>query len=196
MTLPNLFLLALALAMDAFAVAITTGTQQRCAPTGPALRLAFHFGLFQAAMPVIGWFVGLRLRAYIEQWDHWIAFALLAFVAIKMIRESLQGDTQQDNTKKNQDPTRGSSLLILSVATSIDALAVGISLSMLGLSIWMPALVIGLVCFALTAIGVYIGCKAARLGKLGQHAGLIGGLVLLGIGLHILWEHKAFSFIS
>ncbi len=196
MPILHLLLLALALAMDAFAVAVTTGVQlscqQGCVTPRQVFRLAFYFGLFQFLMPVIGWLAGLSVRDLIENWDHWVAFGLLALVGLKMIHEALS-TAKKDDPEKACDPTRGFSLLMLSVATSIDALAVGLSLSLLGAPIWTPALVIGVVCAAVTACGMYIGRKAASMSRLGHRAGLIGGLVLIGIGLRILWEHGVFS---
>src|SRR5512145_3318729 len=134
--------IALALAMDAFAVALGAGlTLERL--TGRHLfRLGFHFGLFQAMMPVVGWLAGLTVQHWIAAYDHWVAFGLLAFVGGKMLYEALRSE---DEEKEAGDPTRGLTLVILSVATSIDALAVGLSLAMLGVNIWLPALVIGLV---------------------------------------------------
>ena len=194
MSTVNLVILALALALDALAVAITTGMRLGRITPRHVFRLSFHFGLFQAIMPVMGWLAGLSVRELIESWDHWVAFGLLAFVGIKMIRESLSPGKAEEAESK--DPTRGLTLLMLSLATSIDALAVGLSLSLLGVSIWIPAAVIGLVCLCLTALGMYAGHKAAELRCLGRRAGLAGGLVIMGIGLKILWEHGVFSFLS
>ncbi len=188
----HLLLLALALAMDAFAVAVTTGVQLNRVTPRHVFRLSFHFGFFQFLMPVVGWLAGLSVRDLIENWDHWVAFGLLVFVGIKMIHEALSAAKKND-PKNACDPTRGFSLLMLSVATSIDALAVGLSLSLVGVSIWTPAVVIGMVCAAVTACGMYIGRKAASMSRLGHRAGLIGGLVLIGIGLRILWEHGVFG---
>ena len=187
-------LLALALAMDAFAVAIAAGMRLDRLTPRHVFRMSFHFGLFQAIMPIIGWLAGLSVRSLIEQWAPWAAFGLLAFVGIKMIRDSLSPDANEQ--ARSSDPTRGFSLIMLSIATSIDALAVGLSLSFLGESIWIPAAVIGLVCLCMTALGMYAGHKAAHICRLGNHAGLLGGVVLLGIGLKILWEHNAFSFLG
>lgn len=198
----QLFILALALAMDALAVAVATGMQLHCGGRGymtprHVFRLAFHFGLFQAFMPVLGWLAGLSVRGVIEQWDHWVAFALLAFVGVKMIREAL---CAKDDEKRTSDPTRGASLVLLSVATSIDALAVGLSFALLDLSIWKPAAVIGAVCCCVTACGMLLGSRAMSanipgLRRLGHRAGLAGGIVLVLIGLRILWEHGVFAHI-
>ncbi len=175
--------IALALAMDAFAVAI--GVSLTVAPlTGRHFfRLGFHFGLFQALMPVIGWLAGITVQKQLAAFDHWLAFGLLAFVGSKMIHEALKDEEQ----RKTGDPTRGLSLVVLSVATSIDALAVGLSLGMLGVSIWRPAAVIGLVAGLLTLIGMLLG---RRIGSLwGRKVEVLGGLILIGIGCKILFEH-------
>ena len=140
-------------------------------------------------MPVIGWSAGLTVRSFIEQYDHWVAFLLLAVVGGHMIRESFR--KEQDSTAKN-DPTTGMTLLMLSVATSIDALAVGLSLSILKISIWFPALVIGLVAAGATAGGLHFGKKVGASSHLSQYAEGIGGLVLFAIGVKILHEHGVF----
>lgn len=202
MTLFAIFALAVALAMDAFAVAVATGIRLGAATGRQTFRLAFHFGLFQFFMPVLGWFLGLTVRGFIEQWDHWVAFALLGFIGVNMIRESFgqergtaDGDSRQaaDALAHPSDPTRGFSLIMLSVATSIDALAVGLSFALLNMSVWFPSAVIGVVCAVLTTAGLYLGKTLSRAEALGKRAELIGGLVLLVIGLKILHEHGAFA---
>jgi putative Mn2+ efflux pump MntP len=178
----TLFGIALALAMDAFAVALGTGVTLKRLTGRHIFRLSFHFGLFQALMPVIGWLAGQTLVQWISAWDHWIAFALLSLVGSRMIRESFQ-----DREPAANDPTRGLTLVILSIATSIDALAVGFSLSLLGVSIWLPAVVIGLVAGVLTIIGMLLGDRIGT--RWGSRVEILGGLVLIVIGLKILWEH-------
>ena len=180
---------AFALAMDAFAVSVASGVSLKKVSLRQTFRLSWHFGFFQALMPVIGWGAGLTVRSLIEHYDHWIAFLLLAVVGGHMIRESFQ--KEQDKKGKN-DPTRGMTLLMLSVATSIDALAVGLSLSILKIAIWFPALVIGLVAAIATASGLHLGKKVGASSHLSQYAECIGGLVLLGIGVKILYEHGVF----
>ncbi|MDR1125572.1 MAG: manganese efflux pump MntP family protein [Deltaproteobacteria bacterium] len=183
----GLLALALALAMDAFAVAVASGVRLRCT-LGQTLRMALAFGVFQFAMPVAGWFLGLSVRAYIEAFDHWVAFGLLAFVGVRMLREGFgaKKEAEQDCS----DPTRGVTLLLLALATSIDALAVGISLAVLSIDIWRPAVVIGLVCFGVTALGMHLGRVVIRIGPdLSGKANIIGGLVLMGIGVKIVAEH-------
>jgi putative Mn2+ efflux pump MntP len=175
--------IAVALAMDAFAVALATGLTLDPLTGRHLFRLGFHFGLFQALMPILGWLAGLTVQHLIADYDHWIAFALLAFVGGKMLWEAFHGDATPDNS----DPTRGMSLVLLSVATSIDALAVGLSLAMLGVSIWAPALVIGLVAGVLTVVGMLLG---RRVGSLwGQRVEIFGGAILCLIGIKILLEH-------
>lgn len=177
--------LALALAMDAFAVALGTGAVLSRLTGRHLFRLGFHFGLFQALMPVIGWLAGQTVIRWVSAWDHWIAFGLLAFIGGRMIYEALSDEDKPDD----RDPTRGLSLVLLSIATSIDALAVGFSLSVIGVSIWMPSLVIGLVAGVLTIAGMLLG---GRIGdRWGTRVEIFGGLVLIAIGLKILVEHLA-----
>lgn len=185
MTPVDLVLLAVALAMDAFAVAVASGMILKHVGLRQTFRLAWHFGLFQALMPVIGWLLGHSVRSAIEAYDHWIAFVLLAYVGAKMIREAFSSE----GTRQHADPTRGWTLVILSVATSIDALAVGLSLSMLGLSVWFPALVIGLVAMLFTAVGLHLGRTLGHARRVGRIAEIVGGVVLIGIGCRILWTH-------
>ena len=175
--------LALALAMDAFAVALGTGAVLSRLTGRHLFRLGFHFGLFQALMPVIGWLAGLTIIQWVEAWDHWIAFSLLAIIGGRMIYEAFSDEEKTDD----RDPTKGLSLVLLSIATSIDALAVGFSLSVIGVSIWMPALVIGLVAGVLTIVGMLLG---GRIGdRWGTRVEIFGGLVLIAIGIKILIEH-------
>ena len=181
---------AFALAMDAFAVSIASGVSLKKVSIRQTFRLAFHFGFFQALMPVIGWSGGLTVRSLIEQYDHWVAFLLLALVGGHMIREAFHKD--QDKKEKS-DPTKGITLLMLSVATSIDALAVGLSLSILNISIWFPALIIGIVAALATAVGLHIGKRVGASSQMSQYAECIGGIVLLLIGVRILYEHGVFA---
>jgi len=184
MDLFTLLGIALALAMDAFAVALATGMNLAKLTGRHLFRLGFHFGLFQALMPVIGWLAGQAVQEQIAAWDHWIAFGLLSFVGGHMLWEAF---TDNDDEKPASDPTRGLSLVLLSVATSIDALAVGFSLGALGVSIWMPAVVIGLVAGALTVVGMLLGRRVGN--HWGPRVEIVGGLVLIGIGAKILAEH-------
>jgi len=186
----NISAIAVALAMDAFAVAVAAGVTLRSVSYRQYFRLAWHFGLFQALMPILGWAAGLTVRQAIEAYDHWIAFGLLLFVAVGMLREALGGEDQEARAK---DPTRGMTLVMLSVATSIDALAVGLSLSMIQVTIWTPALIIGVVACAFTLTGMYLGKTIGSIGRLRRYAEVLGALVLIAIGLNILYEHGVFS---
>ncbi len=191
MEMINTLAIAVALAMDAFAVSIAAGVTLKAVSLRQTFRLAWHFGLFQALMPIIGWSAGLTVRSRIEAWDHWIAFALLAFVAQGMLRSAIKGEQEEETYK---DPTRGMTLVMLSVATSIDALAVGLSLSMINVSIWTPALIIGIVAGAFTTAGMHLGKAIGGMAKLGRWAELTGGVVLLTIGANILREHGALGW--
>jgi putative Mn2+ efflux pump MntP len=178
--------IAVGMAMDTFAVAIAVSVKLRKASGRQLFRLSFHFGWFQFMMPVVGWFAGAALTGWLGTWDHWIAFGLLAFIGGKMVYESFT-QFQEAERGAGGDPTRGVSLVLLSVATSIDALAVGFSFSLLKVTIWQPAVVIGAVTGLLTLLGMRIG---SRLGaRLGKRMELAGGLVLIGTGLKILLEH-------
>ncbi len=175
--------IAVALAMDAFAVALAAGLTIDPLTGRQVFRLGFHFGLFQAGMPVLGWLAGLSVQRWIASYDHWLAFALLSLIGGRMIYEALRGG--EERTK--DDPTRGWSLVLLSVATSIDALAVGLSLAMLGLSIWLPAAVIGGVCVIFTVTGMLLGRRISSLW--GTRVEIFGGLVLIAIGIKIVLQH-------
>jgi putative Mn2+ efflux pump MntP len=186
------FCIAFALAMDAFAVSIATGIALKTVTRRQTMRLAWHFGLFQFAMPVIGWGAGSTVRSLIESYDHWIAFILLLFVGGNMLREAFK--TQEVEPRDN-DPTKGMSLVLLSVATSIDALAVGLSFSLLNISIWFPALIIGLVAALCTGAGIHIGKRIGASSHIGKCADMAGGLVLIAIGFKILYDHGTLSHI-
>jgi putative Mn2+ efflux pump MntP len=179
----NILVIAVGLSMDAFAVSIATGLSLEKVTHRHTFRMAFHFGLFQFLMPVVGWFAGSYLAGYIDQYDHWIAFGLLSFVGGKMLWES----RQKEENRSTADPTRGVMLLTLSIATSIDALAVGLSMAFLGVSIWMPSIVIGVVTACFSTVGIYFG---GRIGNRWSHwAEVAGGVVLILIGLNILCSH-------
>lgn len=181
----TLLLLALALAMDAFAVAVATGVRLGKLSFPPVFRMAGAFGFFQFLMPVIGWFLGLTVRDLISTWDHWVGFGLLAFVGIGMLREALSKDDSEE--KHEGDSTRGMALFMLAIATSIDALAVGISLAMTQVNVAATALVIGTITFVISLLGVRLGKRVGQ--GIQQRAGLVGGLILIGIGVKILVEH-------
>jgi manganese efflux pump family protein len=176
--------IAVALAMDAFAVAIGTGMVLGRPSGHQTFRLSFHFGLFQFLMPIVGWLAGQTVAEAIEGVDHWIAFGLLAAVGGHMIKEGLG---PPEEARRDADPTRGLSLVVLSVATSIDALAVGLSMALLGVSIWYPSVVIGLVAAAFTLAGLRLGRLLGQ--RFGHGMALLGGVILVAIGLKILLEH-------
>jgi manganese efflux pump family protein len=177
--------MAVGLAMDAFAVALGASCGRGGLQRGQILRLAAAFGFFQFAMPIAGWAAGSSVVHIIEKWDHWAAFGLLLLVAGRMIFESFR-NKNGDNSCRT-DPTRGGSLFLLSVATSIDALAVGLGIGVMGEPILFPAVVIGVVCFFFTVLGAVLGPVAGRVA--GKRAELAGGLVLIAIGVKILFEH-------
>lgn len=182
MDAPSLLALALALAMDAFAVALAAGAGMRTLDLRPCFRLSFHFGLFQALMPIIGWTAGLSLRFFVQHLSHWIAFFLLAAIGGHMILEALRPGADKG---KATDPSRGFALVGLSVATSIDALAVGLSLALLQVDIWLPALMIGTVAALLTLLGLLLGKRAGA--AWGGKMEMVGGVVLILIGTKILF---------
>lgn len=175
--------IAVGLAMDALAVAVTAGIILPEITPRHYFRLSFHFGLFQAFMPVIGWLAGRTIAGHIQAWDHWIAFGLLGFIGGKMIYESFRDHREHTIP----DPTRGLPLVMLSFATSIDALAIGLSLAILGVEIAIPAVIIGLITMLLTLIGMKVGQKIGLL--FGSWVEKIGGVILIGIGVKILFEH-------
>jgi putative Mn2+ efflux pump MntP len=180
----SLLALACALAMDALAVAIVAGITINHLTKRHVFRLAFHFGLFQALMPIIGWTAGNAVRRYISEFDHWVAFGLLAFVGGRMLWGTLRN---HEETEMAGDPTSGWALVLLSVATSIDALAVGLSLAMVGSPILVPSIVIGVVAAAFTATGMLLGRKINSLW--GKRVEAAGGVILILIGVKIAIEH-------
>jgi len=181
----SLLAVAIALAMDAFAVAIVAGLSVIPLTKRHVFRLAFHFGLFQALMPAIGWVAGHAVQKYIAAYDHWLAFALLAVVGGKMILGARPEG--RDEQRSLNDPTSGWELLMLSIATSIDALAVGLSLALIGSGIVVPALVIGIVAAAFTCAGMLLGRQIGT--RWGKRVEILGGLILFAIGVKIVLEH-------
>jgi manganese efflux pump family protein len=189
MDLLSIIVVAVALAMDAFSVCVSCGMIIARPGFGHYFRLAFHFGLFQFMMPIIGFFGGMYLESYIKAYDHWIAFALLLFIGLKMVREAFRKESPDCPAGERKDPSRGWSLIVLAVATSIDALAVGLSIGVLNRPILLPSVIIGVVCALFSVIGVALGNRAGSL--VGKRAEAIGGLMLVGIGIKILIEHMA-----
>ena len=184
MNLAEILLIALGLAMDAFAVSLGAGATRFILGPRPVFRLAFHFGLFQALMPILGWSLGIGLERWVTAFDHWIAFGLLFLVGAHMLWEAIHGEEEQP---KRTDITRGIPLLTLSIATSIDSLGVGLGLAFVESRVWLAALIVGCVCFLITAAGFYTGRRIG--GWLGRWADALGGLVLIGIGARILITH-------
>jgi putative Mn2+ efflux pump MntP len=183
MDIISIIFIAFGLAMDAFAVSITSGLTIKHLKINNALKIAIFFGSFQSIMPLIGWSVGLGFRNYISGFDHWIAFGLLSIVGCKMIYES----SKMEVNNKKIDPLNVYVLLMLSIATSIDALAVGLSLSFLNLSIILPAMIIGIITFLLSIFGVYFGNRFGHYFE--KKIEIIGGLIIIGIGIRILIGH-------
>ncbi|MCP4572161.1 MAG: manganese efflux pump [bacterium] len=185
MELLTVIVIAVGLAMDATAVSLGAGAGGRARGRRAAFRLSFHFGLFQALMPLLGWLAGNRLAGPLQAVDHWIAFGLLAVVGVRMMWPGSGDDDEPART----DPSRGWSLVALSVATSIDAFAVGLGLAMLEAPIWVPVILIGLITAALSLGGLLLGrvLHAAW----GRRMEFAGGLLLVGIGVKILVDHLA-----
>jgi len=179
----EILFIAIGLAMDAFAVSLAAAASGLAKGRRAAFRLSFHFGLFQFMMPVIGWFLGSRVARYVSAYDHWVAFGLLAFVGVRMIRAGLKEGEQDYRT----DPSRGMMLVTLSVATSIDAMAIGLSLAMVRVSIWYPCVMIGVVTATLSLVAIRLG---TRLGTaFGRRMEIVGGVILLLIGIRIVASH-------
>jgi manganese efflux pump family protein len=190
--LASLFLLAFALAADAFAVAIGQGATVRSHPWRKAFAVGFAFGAAQAVAPLIGWSLGLALAGLIASIDHWIAFGLLAVVGAKMIWEGNKADPPGEANDPGKEKLAGGwALFMLAVATSIDAAAAGITLPTLGAPVLISIVVIGTVTFAMSFAGVWIGRAGSR--TLGPNAEIIGGLVLIVIGAKVLIDHRAFG---
>lgn len=187
MNILTIIIIAIGLAMDAFAVSVATGATYK-KPTGNhALRMAFAFGAFQAIMPLAGWLAGLMLREFIKDYDHWVAFILLAFIGGKMIYESFKIKQAQKKT----EVLSMTMILVLAIATSIDALAVGFTFSfLLASSIATAMIIIGLITFCLSYAGFYIGKNFGHFFETSLEA--IGGLILISIGTKILLSHLFF----
>lgn len=180
MGLFDIVVVAVGLAMDAAAVSLAAAASGFAGNGRAVFRLAFHFGLFQFMMPVLGWFLGVGFVSYFKAVDHWIAFGLLAFVGVRMILSGLD----KSETVIQKDPSRGLTMVMLSLATSIDALAVGLSLAMLDINIWYPSVIIGVITSAMSLTAIALG---KRLGKIfGKRMEMVGGLILVGIGSRIL----------
>ncbi len=182
----EIWLLAISLGMDCFTVSVTSGIIMRRICWRTFLIMGFFFGLFQGMMPVIGWFFTERFHSFIERFDHWIAFGLLLFLGLRMIKENFSKDE-----KGAFDPTAFKIVLMLAVATSIDALAVGVSFACTGMStlssILFPVVIIGIVSFFMSVTGSLLGVFCGK--RINLHMELWAGLILIAIGCKILFEH-------
>jgi len=183
MELVTITLISIGLAMDAFAVSLGIGTAGQIPTLRGKIRLAAHFGIFQAGMTALGWLAGETIVQYVKGFDHWIAFALLGYVSFNLIRSGLD----KDRKAFNQDPSTGRVLVVLSFATSIDAFAVGLSIVFLKVPILLSVIMIGVVALVLSAVGLFAGI---RLGEtFGKRMEILGGLILLGIGIRVVITH-------
>jgi len=187
MSLFEIIIIAIGLSMDAFAVSITLGLSTEKAGIKECAIPGLYFGIFQALMPLIGYFAGIGFSDEIQHLDHWVAFVLLGFIGGKMIKESFS----KDEEKTHENPFKFVKMLILAVATSIDALAVGIAFAFFEINIFFAIIIIGSTTLLISMCGVKIGKTAGS--KFKSKAELIGGLVLVGIGVKILIEHLFFS---
>jgi putative Mn2+ efflux pump MntP len=178
----ELFITAVALSMDAFAVAMCKGLATPKLKIKHMLLAGLWFGGFQALMPLIGYFLGNSFADFVTSVDHWIAFGLLVLIGLNMIRETIWGDDEKQN---NDFGFR--TMLIMAVATSIDALTIGITMAFMHVNIWIAATAIGIITFILSAIGVKLGCFFGE--KFSSKAGILGGAILIGMGIKILLEH-------
>ena len=193
----EIILIGIGLSMDAFAVSVCKGLAMKRPDMGKAVMTGTYFGVFQAVMPILGWLLGTRFRVYIESVDHWVAFGLLFLIGGKMIWEAVREDPDEEKAEIVRAASRGEAgysalaehreLFILAIATSIDALAVGISFAAIGTPIFPSAEIIGLITFCLSVIGVYTGVMFGN--RYERKAEIAGGIILIGIGVKILIEH-------
>lgn len=182
-----------ALAMDAFAISITKGITLRKINTFISFKIAFFFGAFQAIMPLIGWLLGIKFQSYITAIDHWIALFLLSFIGLKMIFEAYEDNNNPEISVTCENELNNKELIILSIATSIDALAVGISFAFLNVNIFPLCLSIGIITFILCFIGVMVGSFLGPIFK--NYSQIVGGIILILIGINILNKHTNFIYI-
>lgn len=179
----TIILLAVGLAMDAFTVSLGIGTAGEIESLRGKMRLAMHFGIFQSGMTALGWIVGETVVNYVKGFDHWIALALLGYVGINLIRAGFK----KDGRAFNQDPSTGHTLVLLSVATSIDAFAVGLSIVFMNVPVLLTVIAIGLISYLLSVVGLFTG---TRLGEaFGKRMEILGGLILIGIGIRVVITH-------
>ena len=188
MSLFALFVLAVGLCMDSFAVSLTSGVLLRPFVLSRVLKIAVFMAVFQGAMPLVGWLLGIGFKSYIEAYDHWVAFGVLLFLGVKMIWEGWP--RKNEEAPSCIDPSDTRTLVGLSLATSIDALAVGISFAFLNMSMVVPTIVIVGVTFVFSVAGLYIGRQFGR--HIHHYAEVLGGVILIGLGVKILLEHIYF----
>lgn len=184
MNIIEILLLSLALSMDSFAISLTSGVIMRLPSVGQTLKIAIFLSVFQAVMPLIGWSIGLEFKHFIEHYDHWIAFSVLLFLGGRMIMESIRNRNDNEHCF---NPSDTKTLIGLSIATSIDALAVGISLAFLGEAMLFTTMMIGITTFFCSVAGICIGARFGKRMKSG--AEILGGILLILIGARILAEH-------
>ena len=187
MSFVEVLLIGIGLSMDAFSVSICKGLTTKRFSWKMALTCGLWFGFFQALMPVIGYFLGVQFEHYITAVDHWIAFGLLFLIGANMIREAVMRKDSDEPVIATRNDVSTKTMLLLAIATSIDALAVGISFACIQVKIWSSVLIIGLTTFLFSIIGVKIGNAFGS--KFEKSAGIIGGIILILIGLKILLEH-------
>jgi len=188
MALLTLLLTALGLAADCFAVAVSGSIALRTPTRAGVMRTAFAFGLAQFVMPLAGWAAGREFVDVVSSYDHWVAFGLLALVGAHMLREAFEREDEEGHGRSESgDITRGFRIVVLAIATSIDSLAVGLSLAFLDAPILFSASIIGVVAFAVTVGGFALGSKLGEIA--GRRARLVGGLILIAIGVKIVIEH-------
>ena len=184
MSIFEIVLISIGLAMDAFGVSIGKGLTMPVGENGRKVTSAFLFGLFQFLMPLIGWLIGRQFIDVISDWDHWIIFGLLSYLGIAMIREGLSDDDEEDDDKQFLGVWE---MVMLSVATSLDAMAVGLTFAFLPINVWEASTMIGVITFAISLVGVYLGKFMGRF--VGKYADIVGGGVLILIGTKILLQH-------
>lgn len=187
MGIVELILTAIGLAMDAFAVSVCKGLGMRRMRYGQAFVIGLYFGVFQAVMPLIGWVLGTSFSKYIQAFDHWIAFVLLVFIGGKMLWDVFHEGEEAESVCAEDTKLNHRELFMLSIATSIDALAVGIAFACLNVHIWSSVSLIGVITLALSFIGVWIGNRFGN--RFQKKAEIAGGVVLVLIGIKILAEH-------
>ena len=184
MSVFEIILISIGLAMDAFGVSIGKGLSMPVGENGRKVTLAFLFGLFQFLMPVIGWLIGRQFIDVISEWDHWIIFGLLGYLGIAMIREGLIDEDDEDDDKQFLGVWE---MMMLSVATSLDAMAVGLTFAFMPINVWEASTMIGVITFGISLIGVYLGKFMGQF--VGKYADILGGGVLILIGTKILLQH-------